>query len=195
MVDTLETSWRQSIREQNTNLNSLSLSDHHLIEKNQVYSRGKLNSKKLYILILGYYKKPTSQGYFEAFFESSTIDWKYIYLLPRKTAINTKHRSFRYKILNNVLYPKELLFKFGKVQSPLRSFWKSAEETIIHLFSECLCAQYIWNQTQIFFSGYITIPDVTPQSAILGFTDNSTEHFLPTDHLLPIYKCYLFIKS
>ena len=150
-----------------------------LLKKKQVYSRGKLNSKKLYILILGYYKKPTSQGYFEAFFESSTIDWKYIYLLPRKTAINTKHRSFQYKILNNVLYPNKLLFKFGKVQSPLRSFWKSAEETIIHLFSECLCAQYIWNQTQIFFSGYITIPDVTPQSVILGFTDNSTEHFLP----------------
>ena len=192
MVDTLETSWRQSIREQNTYLNSLSLYDHHLIEKKkQVYSRGKLNSKKLYILILGYYKKPTSQGYFEAFFESSTIDWKYIYLLPRKTAINTKHRSFQYKILNNVLYPNKLLFKFGKVQSPLRSFWKSAEETIIHLFSECLCAQYIWNQTQIFFSGYITIPDVTPQSVILGFTDNSTEHFLPIDNLLPIYKCYL----
>ena len=142
-------------------------------------------------VILRNHKKSTSQGYFEAFFESSTIDWKYIYLLPRKTAINTKHRSFQYKILNNVLYPNKLLFKFGKVQSPLRSFWKSAEETIIHLFSECLCAQYIWNQTQIFFSGYITIPDVTPQSVILGFTDNSTEHFLPIDNLLPIYKCYL----
>ena len=33
----------------------------------------KLNSKKLYnILILGNYGKPTPQGYFEAFFESST---------------------------------------------------------------------------------------------------------------------------
>ena len=34
---------------------------------------------------------------------------------------------------------------------------------------------YIWNQTQIFSSGYINIPDVTPQIAILDFTDTSTE--------------------
>ena len=42
------------------------------------------------------------------------------------------------------------------------------------------------------FSGYITIPDVTPQSAILGFTDTSTKHFLLMNHLLLIYKCYLY---
>ena len=53
-----------------------------ILLKKQVYSLGKLNSKELYnVLILGNYKKPTSQGYFEAFFESSTIDWKDIYLL------------------------------------------------------------------------------------------------------------------
>ena len=56
------------------------------------------------------------QGYFEAFFESSTIDWKDIYLLPRKTTINTKHRSLQCKILNNVLYLNKRLFKFGKAK-------------------------------------------------------------------------------
>ena len=67
---------------------------------------------------------------------------------------------------------------------PLCSFCKSAEETIIQLFSECLCAQYIWDQTQIFFLGYINIPDVTLQRAILGFTDTSTKHFLLINQLL-----------
>ena len=52
----------------------------------QVCSLGKLNSKELYhFLILGNYEKPTLQEYFEAFFESTTIDWKDIYLLPSKT--------------------------------------------------------------------------------------------------------------
>ena len=84
LVDALETSWKQSKREQNTNINSLSLYQHHLIKKKKVCFLGKLNSKELYnILILGYYKKQTSQGYFEAFFESSAIDWKDICLLPR----------------------------------------------------------------------------------------------------------------
>ena len=35
------------------------------------------------------------------------------------------------------------------------------------------------------------IPDVTPQSVILGFTDTRTEHVLLINHLLRIYKCYL----
>ena len=42
--DTLET----VNKKQNTNLNSLSLCDHHFILKSQIYSLGKLNSKELY---------------------------------------------------------------------------------------------------------------------------------------------------
>ena len=117
-----------------------------------------------------------------------------IYLLPCKTTITTKCYSFQYRVLNNVLYLDKIILKFGKVKSPFFLFCKSAEETIINLFSECLCAQNIWNQAQIFFSGYITIPDVTPQSAIFGFTDTSIEHFLLINHLLLIYKCYLYLK-
>ena len=50
----------------------------------------------------------------------------------------------KYKILNNVHYLNKISFKFGKVKSPLSSFCKSVEETIIHLFSEeCLCARFI----------------------------------------------------
>ena len=56
-------------------------------------------------------------------------------------------------------------------------------------FSKCLCAQYIWNQTQIFSGSIlINIPDVTPpQSAISCFTETSTKDFLLINHL----KCYL----
>ena len=111
------------------------------------------------ILILGNYKKPTSQGCVESFFESTTIDRKP--LLPHKATLNTKYPSFQCQILNNALYLNKTLFKFGKVKSPLYLFCKSVEETIIHLFSECLYAQYIWNQAQI-FSDYSTIPNVTP---------------------------------
>ena len=76
-----------------------------ILLKNQVYSLGKLNSEELYnILILGNCKKTMSQGYSEVFFESPSIDWKDIYLLPRKTCINIKPHPSQNKILNNVLY-------------------------------------------------------------------------------------------
>ena len=38
LVDALETSWKQSIREQNTNLNSLSVYDYHPIKKPSLFS-------------------------------------------------------------------------------------------------------------------------------------------------------------
>ena len=42
IVDALKNLWKQFIREQNANLNGLSLYDHHL----QVYSLGRLYSKE-----------------------------------------------------------------------------------------------------------------------------------------------------
>ena len=72
-----------------------------------------------------------SQGYFEAFLNPHLLD-PHLYLLLRKTTINTKYRSFQYKILNNALYLNKILFKFRKVKFPLCSFCNSADKTIIH---------------------------------------------------------------
>ena len=60
-----------------------------------------------------------------------------------------------------------------------------------------MCNIYIYIygiKLQIFFSRYIAIPDVTPQSALLGFTDTSTEHLIKhlIKHLLLIYKRCLY---
>ena len=51
LIDALKTPWKQSIREQNTNLNGLSLYDHHFIKK-QFWYWGKLNSKGLCDVVL-----------------------------------------------------------------------------------------------------------------------------------------------
>lgn len=73
LEDPLKTTWKQSTREQTTNLNALSPYNHHQIKKK--IPLGKLNSKELYnILILGNYENTTSQEYFEVFLESTTID-------------------------------------------------------------------------------------------------------------------------
>lgn len=68
------------------------------------------------------FKRPTSQRYFEALMESSNVDWK------------------------DICYHARPLLTFGTVKSEnLKSpLCKSAEEIIIHLFSECLFAQYIF---------------------------------------------------
>ena len=58
-------------------------------------------------------------------------------MLPRQATIESSLRSFQYKILNNILYLNEKLFKFKTVDSPLCSLCKTENESTLHLFCEC----------------------------------------------------------
>ena len=84
-----------------------------------------MESRELYqIQISEKYEKPTSQLYYERYFNKFDFDWKLIYLLPRMVTVDTKLRVFQYKILNNILFMNKMLFKFRKVESPLCYFCK-----------------------------------------------------------------------
>ena len=53
-----------------------------------------------------------SQIYFKKLFPNKEIEYKCIYLMPRRVTIDTMLHIFQYKILNKVLYLNEKLFKF-----------------------------------------------------------------------------------
>ena len=89
-----------------------------LIKKHQILSLNKLNSAILYeILINANNSKPNSQTYFENLFSNFKPDWKSIYLLPRRVILDTNVRMSQYKLLDNVLYLNNMLFRFKKVDS------------------------------------------------------------------------------
>ena len=117
---------------------------------------------------------------------------KKIYFLIRDTTLDTKVRMFQYKVLHNTLYVNKMLFKFGKVISPRCSFCKLHEETIIHLFYDCSIVKRIWNQLKSILSNNINFPISTPQSAIFGFWDLDTNEHLILNHLLLIFKMYIY---
>ena len=101
---------------------------------------------------------------------------------------------FQYKVLHNTSYVYKTLFKFGKVISPRCSFSKLHEETIIHLFYECLIAKRIWNQLKSILSNN-NFPTSTPQSAIFGFWDLDINEHLTLNHLLISFKMYIYNAS
>ena len=80
------------------------------------------------------YKKPKSQSYYEKLLETTNLNWKEIYILPRKVSIDANICMFQYKILISILFLNKLLLKLKKVPSPLCSFWNSADETLLHIF-------------------------------------------------------------
>ena len=110
-------------------------------------------------------------------------------MLPRKTTINTKYCSFQYKILDNVLNLTIFFSKFGKIKFSLHLFGKSAEETNIYLVNF-----YVYNiyEIKLRSSFQAILPPLMSLSVTLGFTDTSIQHFLLINHLLLIYKCYLY---
>ena len=108
----------------------------------------KLNSATLYeVLTDANIVKPTSQTCFENLFSSYKPDWKSISVLPRRETLDTDLRMFQYKLLNNVLYLNNMLFRFNKVDSPLSSYCnEEEEETPLNSFHSCLKTKQLWNK-------------------------------------------------
>ena len=135
------------LRNYTESINNLVIEDHHLIKKHQILSLNKLNSATLYaILIDANNIKPNSQTHFENLFPNFKSDWKSIYKLPRRMSLDTNLRMFQCKLLNNVLYLNNMLFRFKKVDSPLCSYCNEEEETPLHLFHSCLKTKQLCNK-------------------------------------------------
>ena len=107
IIHAIPKSWKENLASTLENIDNLVVQDHHLIQKNQVYILNKLTSKKIYdILISASEIQPTSQNYYQEIFQTTNLDWKIIYTLPRIVTLDTKFRVFQYKLLNNVLICK-----------------------------------------------------------------------------------------
>ena len=191
IMHSLPKTWKETVLNTSGNI-SLVFQDHHLIKKHQIYSLSKLTSKEIYnILISTNILQPSSQNYYQRLFQATSLDWKNIYILPRIVTLDTRFRTFQYKLLNNVLYLNKLLYRFGKIDSPLCSFCKTQEETPFHLFYECSKANNLWVDLKSFLENRIPLPSLTPQSAIFGFID-VFDNKLILNHLLLIFKYYLY---
>ena len=152
----------------------------------------KLNSATLYEILIEANKiKLTTQTYFENLFSNFNLDWKSIYLLPRRVTLDPNLRMFQYTLLNNVLYLNKMLFRFKKVDSPFCSYCNEEEETPLLLFYSCSKTKHLWNNLRQYFSRFINIPHPTPQSSILGIFD-SNRHSELINHLLLIFKFYIY---
>ena len=99
---------------------------------------------------------------------------------------------FQYKVLHKILYANKVFFKFGKVTSPRCFFCKLHDETIMHLFYDCLIVKELWNQLKSMLLNNLFFPTCTPQSAIFGFWDLDTNEHLILNHLLLIFKIHIY---
>ena len=91
------------------------------------------------ILIRPLVKAPTSQKSLEKLLCRQDLDWASIYMIPRMVTVESKLRIFQYKVLNNILYLNDRLYKMWIVQTPLCSLCKQEKETVIHFVMSVSC--------------------------------------------------------
>ena len=89
MINAIPKSWKEELRRSNRISDALSVYDHHLIKKNQIYSLDKCNSKELYCLQISLNNSKTrSQLYFEDLFhgciETNLLWYKFKKFLKTK---------------------------------------------------------------------------------------------------------------
>ena len=122
-------------------------------------------------------------------------NWNHVFLLPRKVTIESKMRIFQYKILRNILFLNAKLFKMKIIDSPLCSLCREENGTTWHLFSQCKVTTHYWKSLQIWLKPSINLPDLTPESALLGLNtvlDNNKYTNTLINHLILIFKKSLY---
>ena len=77
--------------------------------------------------------------------ETFQLDWERVYSLPFKITVDTKWREFQYKILHRICY-RNVTFKFGLAESPLRYFCNEELETLEHFLFHCERFNTFWNE-------------------------------------------------
>ena len=131
-------------------------------------------------------------GIFWKSFSRARVNWKEIYILPRKVSLDYNVRSFQYKVFSNILYLNKKIVIFGKTPSSLSSFHKQPDETILHLFYERNITKELWKRLDLFFNDCFYVPQLLPQTAFFGFFNTYSNNLILENHILLIFKIYLY---
>ena len=140
---------------------------------------------------------PTAQRSLEEVLKLADIDWTKIYTLPRTTTIESSLRTFQYKILNNILYLNERLFKFNMDETPLCSLCNQASEFVSHLFCTCTKTCNLWRQLCAWLANQnVMLPsNLVPQTALLGLWNEPMQDLTLINHVILMFKCYIYLKK
>ena len=127
-------------------------------------------------------------------FRSHIYCQKHQFLLRTNTQtrqFSLKLQYFRYNFLNHVVYTNTKLFKMKIVETTLCSFCKYNEETLAHLFWECIFPNNFWVDLNLWLKislGYdltLTFYDIC-----FGYNLNHLDCLI--NHIILLGKMYIF---
>ena len=153
LLKALPAKWRKFLKEcRTTSISNWSFSTNVQLRHSSVQLDNLAAKIVCEILIEPIKRNPTSQRTMEALLQEPNTEWSLVYTLLRKVTIDTSTRIFQYKILNNILYLNNRLYKMTIAESPLCPLCGNEAETILHFFCHCSITQNLWTQMQNWLS-------------------------------------------
>ena len=137
-------------------------------------------------------KKPTSQKAIEKLLANDNINWQEVYMIPCKVSISSSIRIFEYKILNNILYLNRKMSKFDEGVGHLCSLCLKEPEDILHLFCQYDRTQILWETLSNKVAGFLSLPKLEPELAILGKWNLNTKGKVLINHIVLLFKRFIF---
>ena len=166
--------------------------DTYIVFKEKLMSIGTIRTKEFYdLLISKISKQPSSQKTIARKLNVEISNLKEIYTLPRKITHDLYSRIFQYKILNKILHLNKHLHQFKIVSTPLCSLCSSVNETVFHLFGECLLTIKLWKIVQKWSTTVGLVLSDLNKDSLLGFLTTEGTLILE-NHVLLIFKMFLY---
>ena len=145
IVNSIPNKWKLIIKQSQHHICSPSNDTFQINIENATVNVLKVTSKMLYNEFRR--KKQTviaAQKKIELKYPDLSLEWKDIYSLPFTVAHDTKTREFQYKLLNNIVFTNDKLFRFKMIDSPLCAFCQTEVESPEHLFFHCNVTKSFW---------------------------------------------------
>ena len=118
-----------------------------------------------------------------------------VYSLPSRTTLDSKLREFQYKILNNIAFTNDKLFRFGLSQSPNCTFCNEKPESLEHLLSRCKVSSELWKEVLSWLKEYnIVLESFNEIGLFLGIFEESEDFFL-INHVMLSGKYYIYVRK
>ena len=121
----------------------------------------------------------------------SNFDWEYYYSIIFKCTIDTKMRSFQYRLLLRAIVTNKYLYFCKLSQTDKCYFCEVNTETIEHLFWHCSIVKNFWFKVFEKFKNVLNVSEILKdENVLLGY--KGEENTLLINHLLIIIKQYIY---
>ena len=121
--------------------------------------------------------------------------WPTVYKICFKSISDNALVWFQYSLLYNILNTNDFLHKMKIKENKMCNMCNEYRETCLHLFSDCIKAEELWNNIETWLKNKTGTPFVfTAIMRILGYLIND-QFFWPMNFILLISRNYIFQTS